>query len=525
MLLRPTAHHSPPEHGSRLRIEFPALHPGQLDCLRRARRFNVLRMGRRWGKTMFGAYLASTTAIAGKPVGWFAARSDQIPAAWDQCVQWLAPVIARTNRTEGYIQLVSGGCLKFFTLENGNTNVGRSWKFGRVIGDEWGQVRHLRETWLNAIRPTLADMRGDLWALGTPGLDGPYFNALFALGQGADPNWISHQRPTIENTTLPHLAQEVEEAGRHMDEASWRQEYWGEPVDAGAAYFSQALLAELTERDARPPVCRGDIIIPRGMDLRGPRFVGERSVELVEWLEQPRGAWKLWAPVDPDSIRPVVTEPLVISSDLAYGVGAANTVIVVAGVETRRTYAEYASARVDPTRAAQLAVAAAVWFAREEDSLPTIIYERNGPGQSFGVVLQDWGYPSVWRDRELAKVGAKRQKETGWWSDADSRDTLLAEYKRALVEGRYRNRSADALREHALYILSERGRLEPATAEDVDPTSNARAAHGDRTIAHALAWRALRDEARASVREAEYPRGSAGERMGFRRDGRIHSSR
>ena len=48
------------------------LHPSQRDVFSRLARFNVLEIGRRWGKTFFGIQLAAEDAMNGRPHGWFA---------------------------------------------------------------------------------------------------------------------------------------------------------------------------------------------------------------------------------------------------------------------------------------------------------------------------------------------------------------------------------------------------------------------------------------------------------------------
>lgn len=174
-------------------------HSAQRTILREARRFNALSCGRRFGKTTLLQDVAIRPALDGYPVGWFAPTYTLLLEAWRELGATLRPILKRTNANEHRMELITGGMLDFWTLDN--PDAGRSRKYKRVIIDEAGLVKRLMEAWHAAIRPTLADLAGDAWLAGTPkGRNG--FWELWELG-GRDPSWAHWQMPTDANPHIP----------------------------------------------------------------------------------------------------------------------------------------------------------------------------------------------------------------------------------------------------------------------------------------------------------------------------------
>lgn len=180
-------------------ISLPLLHEGQQRILREARRFNVLACGRRFGKTTLLQDVAIDPALDGDPVGWFAPSYKLLLEAWRELSTTLAPIVARSNASDHRMELITGGVLDFWTLED--PDAGRSRKYKRVIIDEAGLAKRLIDAWHAAIRPTLADYVGDAWLAGTPkGRNG--FWELWELG-GRDRDWAHWQMPTDANPYIP----------------------------------------------------------------------------------------------------------------------------------------------------------------------------------------------------------------------------------------------------------------------------------------------------------------------------------
>lgn len=262
------------------RIEIPRPHSGQIRCIREARRFNVLMCGRRFGKTQLGEQVAIETAIEGWPVGWFAPTNKIMTPAWDDVEKVLRPMPGvKIDKQERRITLPTGGSIDFWSVDNPDSGRGRKYK--RAIVDEAGIVRDLGSVWQQAIRPTLADYRGDAWFLGTPKGRG-YFHAIFTKGQDDGEVWKSWRMGTADNPYIPK--DEIEAARNELPESAFNQEFLGIPADDGGNPFGlNAIRSCILEMSDEPPVCYGidlakshDWTVAVGLDGEGRVCVLER---------------------------------------------------------------------------------------------------------------------------------------------------------------------------------------------------------------------------------------------------------
>lgn len=245
-----------------VRVRIPPLdyHPGQLELLRHRRRFNVVRCGRRWGKTLFGlenVLLEPGGAIDGSPTAWFAPSYRYLLEVWDSAEETLRPVLKKASRQDMRISLRTGGLIDFWSLED--PNAGRSRKYKRVVVDEAAHVRNLKDAWEKSIRPTLTDYRGDAWLISTPnGLN--YFHDLHKRGEDqSEKEWATFHQPTYSN---PHMApEEIDGARRELPELVFRQEYLAEFVIFGAGLIKPEFIVEGVCPDHLPTVLGVDLAI------------------------------------------------------------------------------------------------------------------------------------------------------------------------------------------------------------------------------------------------------------------------
>lgn len=182
-----------------LTLSLPRPHAGQRELLRTARRFNVAACGRRYGKSTLALHLLTRPALEGQPTGYFAPTYKLLLEVWRAMRARLAPVTRTSNATERRLELIGGGVVEFWTLED--ENAGRSRKYARVVIDEAGLVPHLGEVWNAAIRPTLADLSGDAWLMGTPKGRNFFWQAFQRAA--TDPDWQAWQRSTGDNPHIP----------------------------------------------------------------------------------------------------------------------------------------------------------------------------------------------------------------------------------------------------------------------------------------------------------------------------------
>lgn len=260
-------------------IAFPARHPGQRKLAAEAKRFNVPCMGRRWGKTTFGLDLLISEpggALDAQPVAWFAPTYKLLDEVWRETRRLLRPITVRTDSQQLRIELVTGGALDFWTLDD--PDAGRGRKYARVIIDEAAMARYLAEVWQEAIRPTLTDLVGSAWFFSTPKGTGNEFARLYRVAEHAE-DWARWQMPTATN---PHIDPgEIEAARRDLPELIFRQEYEAEFIDAAGAVIKR----EWLRTAAVPDHCQ----IVMGVDLALSQKQGADYTAAVVLARAPDG--------------------------------------------------------------------------------------------------------------------------------------------------------------------------------------------------------------------------------------------
>lgn len=215
-------------------LELQELHPKQKHIIENAARFNHLRCGRRFGKTTLIDEL-STVALDGWPVGiWFPTYKD-LSEVWKEIKKTYKPVIFRKDEQLKQIELVTGGIIDFWSMEDPDSGQGRKYK--RAIIDEAAKAAKLYQAWENTIRPTLTDYKGDAFILSRPkGKNNGFYKLEEKHKQFS--NWAFFQFTTYDN---PHIdPTEVDEAKSQLDEITFRQEYMAEYVDANDNPFLYA---------------------------------------------------------------------------------------------------------------------------------------------------------------------------------------------------------------------------------------------------------------------------------------------
>ena len=216
-----------------LTLTLPKPHSGQRRMRSEARRFNVAACGRRWGKSTLAINLLAEPALAGKPAGYFAPTYKLLLELWRQLERTLRPVLRRVSQQEHRLELITGGVVECWTLED--PDAGRSRKYARAVVDEAGLVRGLLATWQSAIRPTLADLAGDGWFLGSPKGQNDFYT-LFERGGAVEfADWQRWQRPTHDNPHIP--AAELDALKAELPATVYDQEIMAEFVADGLGLF------------------------------------------------------------------------------------------------------------------------------------------------------------------------------------------------------------------------------------------------------------------------------------------------
>lgn len=220
-------------------IDLPQLHDAQAQAVNNAARFNVLDCGRRFGKSTLLIDRIVDVAVEGYPVAWFSPTYKDLIEIWRELKVILAPITTRKNEQERRIELITGGVIEMWSLDNQDAGRGRMYK--RVALDEIALVAKMMDIWNAAIRPTLVDYAGDAWFGSTP----KGRNAFWQMYQwGIDPKmdeWRSWKFPTSANPFIP--ASEIEAMERTLPERIFRQEVMAEFVDDAGGVFRRVVEA------------------------------------------------------------------------------------------------------------------------------------------------------------------------------------------------------------------------------------------------------------------------------------------
>lgn len=228
-----------------INLNLKSLHNGQAEVLSGKKRFNTLCCGRRWGKTtlceelLLGPDELDNGAISGFPVAYFAPTYKMLMEVWREISGLVYDITAFKSETEKRIELIGGGVIDFWSLEDPDTIRGRKYK--RAVVDEAAVVAKLNYSWLKVIRPMLTDMIGDAWFLSTPKGKNNYFYDLFN-NQERFQDWVSWQMPTVLNPMID--PREIEDAKAQLDPLTFAQEYLAsfvtENLDSWAYCYSAA---------------------------------------------------------------------------------------------------------------------------------------------------------------------------------------------------------------------------------------------------------------------------------------------
>ena len=219
-----------------IQIQLKPFHACQKEIYRGLTKRSIGRCGRRWGKTTLFEEAASNWAAHGLRVGWFSPNYKLLLPSYKRILRNLKPIVEHASKIDALIETISGGGVEFWTLND--EDAGRSRAYHKVIIDEAGLVKKgLRETWEQAIEPTLLDYHGDAVMVGTPkGIDEENF--FYVACTNKQLGWTEFHAPTSANPTLN--AEAVAKIKNSVPPLVYLQEYLAEFVDwSGAMFFKR----------------------------------------------------------------------------------------------------------------------------------------------------------------------------------------------------------------------------------------------------------------------------------------------
>jgi hypothetical protein len=194
----------------------------QAECFKTLRRFSILVVHRRGGKTLLAILKLIDSALrATRPLSRYAYLCPELKqakaVAWDYLKQY-ARLIPGTkiNESETWVEFVNGARVRLYGADNPDSF--RGLYFDGVVMDEVAQMQ--REIWGAIIVPAIADRSGWVIMIGTvKGINlfsELYFKAL------SDPSWFAKLYTYKDTGALEHT--ELEIMRKEMTPTEWRQE-------------------------------------------------------------------------------------------------------------------------------------------------------------------------------------------------------------------------------------------------------------------------------------------------------------
>ena len=221
-------------------------HPGQIAILRHPARFKVVACGRRFGKTETGKILLVERALAGRIGWWISPTYRMADDVWRSLKASLAGVAIDKSESMRRLELPGGGVIRVRSGHDPDALRGSG--LDLAVLDEAAYLHP--DVWRAAIRPALADRRGEALFLSTP-RGRNWFWSLWMHGQtAAHEQWKSWRFPTTANPLIDPA--EVQAARDQLPERIFREEYLAEFLDDAGGVFRRVDEAATARPDDGP---------------------------------------------------------------------------------------------------------------------------------------------------------------------------------------------------------------------------------------------------------------------------------
>jgi hypothetical protein len=270
------------------------------------------------------------------------------------------------------------------------------------------------------------------------------------------------------------------------------------------------MLEEIKKKDIRPPDYEGEleyiqfISIPQTFNHN---FIPDGGQKRLKW----------WGTLIKG--RPNQRHNYIIAVDPSYGLGSANSAVMIIDVNLSEQVGEWVDAYTEPDNLADFVVDLAEWIGGVNK--PFVIWEANaGCGTKFTDRIVALNYPNLYTQRREDSKTRKKVKKWGYRSNTKAKEDLLGQLSTALSNGlRQKNEprltihSEELLDELSDYVFKEGG-TGIVQSSRADLSTGAQERHGDRGIAMALCVLGLKEQPKGDYEEQVTPvRGSFMSRM------------
>jgi len=207
---------------------------------------------------------------------------------------------------------------------------------------------------------------------------------------------------------------------------------------------------------------------------------------------------------------PDKTHNFIVACDISRGTGASNSVMAICDVNKNELVGLYVNPFIDVTDFAELAVATCIWLGNAY-----LIWEANGPGDTFDKRVAKLGYNKIYINVNERKITRKRTQNRGWRSTPGvngSKMDMLSHLDAALTESLKQERYYRYIIIHDKALINELedyifmpGRIDVDLSNSIIDESGARYAHGDRVISVGLCVLAMNEARPADLRKNREP--------------------
>jgi hypothetical protein len=257
-------------------------------------------------------------------------------------------------------------------------------------------------------------------------------------------------------------------------------------------FFDPEFIEILRKKYCRPPL------------LVGTLEFDPESLTPKRFIEDPKGCIELWLTLD-GSGRVPNDRKFVTGSDISAGTGASNSVLSGVDAKTGEKCVVVRTPFVRPTGFAKLATAVSKWL-----NGALMIWDASGPtGKVFTQQVIASHYSNIYYRRMEKKVTQQISNEPGVYLQGDARAALFEDYRAALADLSFINRSDKGMAECLQFVCKPGGIVEHSASANSQDPSGAGSAHGDEAVADALANKGLAETFRKiEEEEPDIPVGS-----------------
>ena len=399
---------------------------------------------------------------------------------------WLTPRFTRKK-----LLLLNNDYGGVITGESTNEFAGSGGRNTGMFMDEFAKVPNDEAVWQSA----LSTSKCHIVVSTHLGLGTAFYKLKSSIKEQVRLHWTLHplKREGLYKTVTGQVRSTWYDAecGRMMNAQQIKQELDIDPAGSAYQFFEDSRLRPIELAQRREPVVRGEIDYEDG--TWNPR----------EFVKAPEGRLLLYVPLDINNRPPNI--PLVIGMDNSTGSGSSNSAAVGICPLTGEQVLAFTTPNMMVHEFAQYMVALCKWWKGEDGKAPLLIWETPGPGEFCGRKILEYGYVNVYYRRDDLSVKKTVAPKPGWVTTAESKKTLLEEFRHAVYTGAVKIHDREVYKEALEFVYQEGGKtVEHHGTKSSDPTG-ARLNHGDRVIGAALSWWVAKKKPGAPVAVKELP--------------------